>query len=112
MSNAYRLSGSGTILQTLLRGFFLTAAAIGGFFLLAFSAAFAVFIIAGVCVFGLIVFAWFWVRAKFFGKPFTHYSTFAKTRPSNDSAYKTSDKDTSGPVIEARKTPDGWSIDD
>jgi len=44
MTQAYYINGRGSVLSNILRGLFAAAAIIGGFFLLAFSAAFAFFI--------------------------------------------------------------------
>jgi len=55
MSNTYRITGSGNVFTNIIRGLFLAAAAIGGFFMLAFSAAFALFVVAGLIVFGLVL---------------------------------------------------------
>lgn len=70
MSNTYRISGSGNVFTNILRGVFLAAAAIGGFVMLAFSAAFAFFVVAGLLLLGAVIFAFLWGRAKLFGKPF------------------------------------------
>jgi len=80
MSNTYRISGQTSFLANLMRGLFLAVAAIGGVFMLAFSAAFAFFVVAGLAIVGLVVFAFFWTRAKLFGKPFGPKAQFEAAR--------------------------------
>lgn len=124
MSNTYRVSGRGNVVTNILRGLFVAAAAIGGFFMLAFSAAFAFFVIAGLVVVGLAVFAFFWARAKLFGKPFGPKAQFEAARKDMESQLHGMDispvnkgskrpvDDFEGPVIDAHQTPEGWSVDD
>ena len=100
----------------------MAAAAIGGFFMLAFSAAFAFFVIAGLIVFGLVVFAFFWARAKLFGKPFGPKAQFEAARKDMETQFQGMDLNranngpnsshTDGPIIDAHQTPEGWSVDD
>lgn len=122
MSNTYRIAGSGNVVTNILRGLFMAAAAIGGFFMLAFSAAFAFFVIAGLIVFGLVVFAFFWARAKLFGKPFGPKARFEAARKDMETQFQGMDlnranngpnsSDADGPIIDAHQTPEGWSVDD
>lgn len=122
MSNTYRIAGSGNVVTNILRGLFMAAAAIGGFFMLAFSAAFAFFVIAGLIVFGLVVFAFFWARAKLFGKPFGPKAQFEAARKDMETQFQGMDlnranngpnsHDVDGPIIDAHQTPEGWSVDD
>lgn len=121
MSNTYRLNGSPNPLQSIIRGFILIAAAIGGVFMLVFSAAIAFFVVAGVALFGLLLFVFFWAKAKITGKPFGPKAQFeaqrkefeaqfgAQTRPFKASPQS---NDVDGPVIDAHETPKGWSVDD
>ena len=122
MSNTYRIAGGGNVVTNILRGLFMAAAAIGGFFMLAFSAAFAFFVIAGLVLFGLVVFAFFWGRAKLFGKPFGPKAQFEAARKDMEAQFQGMDlnaanngpnsSDTDGPIIDAHQTPEGWSVDD
>ena len=122
MSNTYRIAGSGNVVTNILRGLFMAAAAIGGFFMLAFSAAFAFFVIAGLVLFGLVVFAFFWARAKLFGKPFGPKAQFEAARKDMETQFQGMDlnranngpnsSDYDGPIIDAHQTPEGWSVDD
>jgi len=118
MSNTYRISGQTSFLANLMRGLFLAVAAIGGFFMLAFSAAFAFFVVAGLAIVGLVVFAFFWTRAKLFGKPFGPKAQFEAARRDMEAQFQGMDLDmehngpNSGPIIDAHQTPEGWSVDD
>lgn len=111
-------------MTNVLRGLFMAAAAIGGFFMLAFSAAFAFFVIAGLVVVGFVVFAFFWTRAKLFGKPFGPKAQFEAARKDMESQFQAMDLNAArngsdyaddgfeGPVIDAHQTPEGWTVDD
>lgn len=116
MTQTYHIAGQGSVLSNILRGLFVAAAAIGGFFLLAVSAAFAFFVVAGLVLVGALVFAFFWGRAKLFGRPFGPKAQFeaakremeaqmSGVKPARGAASQ-------GPIIDAHKTPDGWSVDD
>jgi len=59
MSKTYSLPGGQGPVQSVLRALFVIAAAIGGFFIFAASAVFALFVALGLLIFGLIVFFWF-----------------------------------------------------
>ena len=118
MSNTYRISGQAGFLARLMRGLFLAVAAIGGFFMLAFSAAFAFFVVAGLVLVGLVIFVFFWGRAKIFGKPFGPKAQFEAARKDMEAQFQGMDLDmktngpNSGPIIDAHQTPEGWSVDD
>jgi len=123
MSNTYRIAGAGNVFTNILRGLFLAAAAIGGFFMLAFSAAFAFFVIAGLVLVGLVVFVFLWGRAKLFGKPFGPKAQFEAARKDMETQFQGMDLNrakngphssdqTNGPIIDAHQTPEGWSVDD
>ena len=116
MSNTYNIAGKGGVIQNLLRGLVLLAAAIGGFFMLAFSAAFAFFVIAGLIILGLAVFAILWTRAKLLGKPLGPKGQFETMKSEMEAQFdsarnrqKTDEGD--GPIIDAHKTPEGWTVD-
>lgn len=118
MSNTYRISGQSGFLTRLMRGTFLAVAAIGGLFMLAFSAAFAFFVVAGLTLVGLVIFIFFWGRAKIFGKPFGPKAQFEAARKDMEAQFQGMDLDMknngpkSGPIIDAHQTPEGWSVDD
>ncbi len=125
MVKTHSLPGGGPgLFQTVLRALFVLAATIGGFFILAASAALALIVALGLLIFGAVVFAGFWLRAKITGRsafsgmaggasPFATMHTF-KTGAAKPSAQKeepqAQGKD-GGPVIDAHQTPDGWSVD-
>jgi len=124
MSNTYRIAGSGNVVTNILRGLFLAAAAIGGFVMLAFSAAFAFFVVAGLVLFGAVVFLFLWGRAKLFGKPFGPKAQFEAARKDMEAQFQgmdlnhanngpNSSQHSDGPIIDAQhQTPEGWSVDD
>ena len=120
MTQAYYIQGRRTgLLSTVARTAFLAIAAIGGLFMLIFSAAFALFAVAGIAVIGFLVFAFFWAKAKFSGKPFgpkammgAQFEQMRKDMESQMGAQTSSKTMEQGPVVEARRTPDGWSVDD
>jgi len=118
MTQAYYINGRGSVLSNILRGLFVAAAIIGGFFLLAFSAAFAFLVVAGLSVVGALVFAFFWSRAKLLKKPFGPKAQFEAARRDMETQFRqqsgnaTPRSDSDGPIIDAHKTPDGWSVDD
>lgn len=123
MSNTFRISGRGNVVTNIMRGLFMAAAAIGGFFMLAFSAAFAFFVIIGLLLVAAVVFLFFWGRAKLFGKPFGPKAQFEAARKDMEAQFQGMDvnnaenssgsaaNDFDGPVIDARQTPEGWSVD-
>jgi len=87
--------------------------------MLVFSAAFALFAVAGIAVIGFLVFAFFWAKAKISGKPFGPKAMMGaqldqmrkdmEAQMGGASAAKSAGQ---GPVVDAHKTPDGWSVDD
>jgi len=116
MTQAYTLSGRrGGPLSSLARGAFLAMAAIGGLFMLVFSAAFALFAVAGIAVIGFVVFAVFWAKAKLTGQPFGPKARFESMRREMESqmgnGFAQSPMD-DGVTIDAHQTPQGWSVDD
>lgn len=102
-------------LSTLARTFFLAVAAIGGLFMLIFSAAFALFAVAGIAVIGFLVFGFFWAKAKITGRPFGPRAKFEQMRKDMESqmgGLNAQADSPNGPIVEAHRTPDGWSVDD
>jgi len=118
MTGTYYIRGSAGrpgFLSTIARTAFLAAAAIGGIFILIFATAFALFAIAGIAVIGFLVFAFFWAKAKITGKPFGPRAKFqaqmnAMRRDMESQMGQSVDVD--GPVVDAHRTPDGWTVDD
>ncbi len=90
------------------------SAAIVGFFIFAASAAFALFVVLGLLILGSIAFAVFWFRAKILKKPLMPKMKMQGFEgfemPGAATATKSDDK-ADGPIIDAHKTPDGWSVD-
>ncbi len=122
MTKTFPLPGNGqNLFQSLFRALFLIAATIGGFFIFAASAAFALFVVLGILILGFVAFAVLWLRAKILGKPLRptgnmwSFQTFdsqsfgdTKTNTPGDESSKPK---APGPVLDAHKTPDGWSVD-
>lgn len=128
MSKGYSLSGNLNPLQSLIRAVLVVFAAIGSFFMLAASAAFALFFVAGLLILAGIVFAVLWIRAKISGKPMIRRAQMfqfqgfdgnpmGENGRSNAGSHtgrqsgQQSENDADGPVIDAHQTPDGWSVD-
>ncbi len=115
MTRAFYLSGQPGVFRSILRTVFVACAAIGGLFILAASAAFAFFIAAGIVVLGGLTFAFFWARAKLFGRPFGPQAQFEKARADMEAALGPQGSHMpkgDGPIIDAHRTPEGWSVDD
>ena len=99
-------------MRNVLRHVFVITAAIGGLFLFVASAAVAFFVVSGIVIIALASFAILWVRAKLFGKSFGPQAHFEKARADMEAQFQTYSNRTSGPVLDAHRTPDGWSVDD
>ncbi len=120
MTQTYSIQGRRAgLFSTVARTAFLAVAAIGGLFMLVFSAAFALFAVAGIAVIGFLVFAFFWAKAKIAGKPFGPKAMMAAQMEQmrNDMESQLGGQPASkpsgqGPVVDAHRTPDGWSVDD
>lgn len=122
MTNTYNLGGPTSFFGSLTRVLFMAVAAIGGLFMLAFSAAFALFVVAGVALVGFVTFGFFWARAKILKKPFGPRAQFeaqAKkmqadfgSQFTHSSPFSNGKQGPDGPIIDAHRTPDGWSVDD
>ena len=107
-------------LQSLFRTLFLIAATIGGFFIFAASAAFALFVVIGILILGFVAFAVLWLRAKILGKPLRPAGNMWSFQTFDGSSFggqeakskdETSKPKSDGPVLDAHQTPDGWSVD-
>ncbi len=92
--------------------------------MLVFSAAFALFAVAGIAVIGFVVFAVLWLRAKILGKPFGPKAQFEAARKEMEMQFQGMDLNMDshgprdkgrdkgeGPIIDAHETPEGWSVD-
>ncbi len=120
MTQTYSIQGRRPgLLSTVARTAFLAVAAIGGLFMLLFSAAFALFAVAGIAVIGFLVFAFFWAKAKITGKPFgpkammgAQFEQMRKDMESQMGSTPHSKTAGQGPIVDAHRTPDGWSVDD
>jgi len=116
MTQTYNVSGSGSLFSNVVRGVFVAAATIGGLFLFAASAAFAFFVLAGIVMLGLLVFGFFWTRAKLLGRPFGPKAQFEAARKEMEAQMRSARSggaglEDDGPVIDAHQTPEGWSVD-
>lgn len=97
-------------MTAIIRTFALIAAAVAGFFVLAASAAFAFFVLIGLIILGLIGFVVMWVRMRVFGR-----RRFAQARHNAEQTFRQFNEAArghDGPVLDAQKTPDGWSVED
>ena len=119
MTQTYSIQGRRPgFLSSIARTAFIAVAAIGGLFMLVFSAAFAFFAVAGIAVIGFLIFAFFWAKAKIFGKPFGPKammgSQFEQMRKDMEAQMGTVTPQSTdqGPIVDAHRTPDGWSVDD
>jgi len=84
-----------------------------------FFAAFALFAVAGIAVIGFLIFAFFWAKAKISGKPFgprammdAQLNQMRKEVEAQMGGRATARSAGQGPVVDAHRTPDGWSVDD
>ena len=126
MTQTYYIQGRRPgLFSTVARTAFLAVAAIGGLFMLVISATFALFVVAGIAVIGFLVFTFFWAKAKIAGKPFGPKAMMAAQmeqmrhdmeaqlggQPASSKATAGPSK-SQGPVVDAHRTPDGWSVDD
>ena len=113
MVNGHYLSGGRpNFMQTFVRSMFVIVAAIGGFFIFAASAAFALIVAGGLIIFGFIIFVAMWIRAKILGKPLNPYANMTPEQIFKAAQAKTKPDSMDGPVLDAHETPDGWSVDD
>lgn len=116
MTAAQRLSGPTHPISRLLRWAFAVGAAVIGLFVFAVSATFLLFAVLAVVVVALIGVGVYWARARLTGRPFgprEHLAAMMEQMDAGDAAFRTARPATvrSGPVIDAHRTPDGWSVD-
>lgn len=115
MTNTYNLNGPSNWFGSLTRALMVGCAAIAGLFMLAISAAFAFFVVAAIAIIGFLAFAFLWGRAKILGKPFgprAHFEAKAKEMQKDLGMTFTPQDHQDGPIIDAKQTPDGWSVDE
>jgi hypothetical protein len=112
MVNGNYFSGGPGLMHSMIRSIFLVLAAIGGFFLFAASAAFAVIVTGGLIIFGVVIFVALWLRAKILGKPLNPYAKMYTAEVFKARSEQKQAQDIDGPVLDAHETPDGWSVDD
>lgn len=115
MSQTYNLSGRSGLFSNLLRAIVASIAVIGGIFMLAASAAFAFFVVIGIAILAFIAFAFFWTKAKILGKPFGPKAQFEAARRDMEAQFdqmQPPSDNADGPIIDAHRTPEGWSVDD
>lgn len=120
MTQAYFIHGrKPSFLSSIARTAFLAVAAIGGLFMLVFSAAFALFAVAGIAVIAFLVFGFFWAKAKISGKPFgpkamvdAQIDQMRKDMEAQMGKASSTKSTGQGPVVDAHRTPQGWSVDD
>jgi len=126
MTQTYSIHGRRPgLLSTFARTAFLAVAAIGGLFMLVFSFAFAVFAVLGIAVIAFLIFGFFWAKAKITGKPFgpkammgSQFQQMRKEMEAQMGGGSASSEKTAkassgqGPIVDAHRTPDGWSVDD
>lgn len=113
MVNGHYISGGQPgVIQTLVRSMFVILAAIGGFFIFAASAAFALIVAGGLIILGFVVFIAMWLRAKILGKPLNPYANMSAEQIFRAHQTETKSDGVDGPILDAHETPDGWSVDD
>ena len=121
MTQTYNIQGRRSgLFSTVARTAIFAVAALGGLFMLIISATFALFVVAGIAVLGFLVFAFFWAKAKITGKPFGPKAMMAAQMEQmrTDMAAQLGGQPASkaatgqGPVVDAHRTLDGWSVDD
>ncbi len=94
----------------------LASVTVAAAFMLFFSAAFALVLISVIAILALVAVSVFWIRAKLTGRPFgpraqmdAHMADICRqmgvdNRPDVDAA-------SAGPIIEARETLEGWTVE-
>lgn len=129
MTQTYNIGGSSSPLKSLFKTVIAAAAVIGGLFLMAASAAVAFFLILGLVILVSLIVAFLWGKAKLTGKPFGPKAYFkaqgfdlekgfdldaaAQMQQRSSSPKNSPEKQSKhGPIIDAHKTPEGWSVDD
>ncbi|GLQ23699.1 hypothetical protein GCM10007853_15730 [Algimonas ampicilliniresistens] len=117
MTGTQHLPGPGAgLFGQIGRWLTLAGVTVAAAFMLFFSAAFALVLISAIAILALIAVSVFWIRAKLTGRPFgpraqmdAHMADIRRQmgvdqRPDVDVA-------SDGPIIEARETPEGWTVE-
>jgi len=105
-----------SVFQKIARFGILAISAIVGTFVLLLTGFAALVVLAVLLFIGLIVFAYLWGRAKFFGKSiggkaFDDMRAAAKAQQAAMGLRTSAADYDDGDVINAHKTPDGWTVD-
>ena len=106
-----RLPGPRNPLATALRAFVALGAVTVALFVFAVSATFLLFAVLAVAVIGLIALAGLWLRARLTGRPFgprEQLDILFRQMDAQAVPVRSSDD---GPVLDARRTPTGWTVD-
>jgi len=121
LTTANSTGGTG-FFQNIARYAILAVSAVVGVFVLVLTASAALVVVLSLLFIGLIVFIYFWARAKFFGKTiggkaFADLQAAAKAHQeaqSGMSAHRTSaaDYEGDGDIIDAHEPPDGWTVNE
>ncbi len=112
MTQTKYIAGGTGVFGSIARTVFLIVAAMGSIFLLVTGAVVAFFVLAALITLSLAAFTFFWAKAKVTGKPFGPKAQFEKARQDMESQFKAYKEQMDGPVLDAQKTPDGWSVED
>lgn len=115
-------SPSGGLLQSIARLGLLAIGAVIGIFLLISTAAVALVVVMSLLFIAAMAFAFFWVRGKFFGKPFggqafadMRAQAKAQAKAQEDFAkglYTKPVASDDGDILDAHKTAQGWTVDE
>lgn len=119
LSTAGAAHADSNVFQKIARLGLLAISAIVGVFVLLLTASAALVVVLALLFIGILVFAWLWTRAKFFGKTiggkaFEDMKAAANAQKAQMEAMglRTSASDfDAGDVVDAHKTPDGWTVD-
>lgn len=117
MTRTQHLQGSGIgLFGQIGRWLTLAAVTIMAAFMLFFSAAFALILISAIAFLVLIAVSIFWIRAKLTGRPFgpraqmdARMADIRRQMGADMSSAPQSQSD--GPIIDAHKTPEGWTVE-
>lgn len=116
LSTAGTKQADSNVFQKMARICLLAVSAVVGMFVLFLTASAALVVVMALLFIGLIVFAFLWARARLVGKTirgkaFEDMQSAAKAQQ-EAMGLRTSAADyDDGDVINAHKTPDGWTVD-
>ena len=116
LSTAGNTPGDSNVFQKIARFGLLAVSAVVGIFVVLLTASAALVVVMALLFIGLIVFAWLWARARFFGKTiggkaFEDMKAAAKARQEAMGLHTSAADYDAGDVVDAHKTPDGWTVD-